>query len=182
MIRKGLIGLVVATAVAGCSSSTTPAPAPDPDRRTRGAEAPVMVTVAAGPEHLPVWHRADGRATLVVPADLVFGKDSADLGPAAVSVLDGVLREVETGTGADVLVEGHADGDGDRAHNQDLSERRAAAVAGWLSSNGVDPSAITTRGWGDTRPAVDEIDDAAKAENRRVVITVTVRSQTRSIR
>ncbi|MGI8808864.1 MAG: OmpA family protein [Acidimicrobiales bacterium] len=96
-------------------------------------------------------------------------------GRAAVTVLAQVVAEVgarPAGDTARVLVEGYADSDGDVRHNQDLSERRAGAVATWLAANGVPAAAITTVGWGETKPAVEETDDATKAQNRRVVVTV----------
>lgn len=166
--------IVFAVAVGDCSSH--PAVSPDPALRNTGAEAPPAVTVATGAETLPDWKRAaDGTSTLTIPADLVFAKDSADLNPAAVGALAKVVAEVQdhpAGAGAHVLVEGHADSDGDARHNQELSERRAAAVASWLGAHGVRFADITAVGWGENRPAVAGIDEAAKARNRRVVITV----------
>jgi OOP family OmpA-OmpF porin len=177
MITPRFAALAVAAAVAcagGCASSSSSEGVRNPDLADRGSEAPVAVTVPSGPETLPTWQRGDGQATLVVPADLLFATDEADLGPAAVTVLAQVLDEVAAaGSGANVLVEGFADGDGDAGHNQRLSEQRAAAVARWLAEHGVDPSAVTTAGWGETRPVAHENDEAGKSQNRRVVVTVT---------
>ena len=161
-----LAALAPLAVLAGCAPR--PHPVADP------------VLTPTGAETLPVWVRqADGAgsnatatATLTIPADLLFAKDSADLTAAAVTVLRQVLGEAGR-TGARTVVEGYADSDGDAAHNQVLSERRAAAVADWLVGSGVAPASITTRGWGETRPAVEETDEAAKARNRRVVVTVT---------
>ncbi len=160
--------MLAVAVLAGCTSRSTAGP--DPDLRPLGDEPAVAVSVPDGPETLPTWQRQEGRATLTIPADLLFAKDSADLGPTAVEVLGRVVDEVTAD--AKVLVEGHADGDGDEGHNQELSERRAATVGAWLADHGIDPSAITTRGWGESRPVADEKDDTAKSENRRVVITV----------
>lgn len=127
-----------------------------------------------GAETLPTWvrHPETATATLTIPADLLFATDSAELSSGAVTVLQHVLDEARPPT-AHTLVEGYADSDGDAAHNQALSERRAEAVAQWLIAHGVSPTSITTRGWGETRPAVEETDGTAKAQNRRVVVTVT---------
>lgn len=171
-----LTGLVVAGALGVACAEQSPERAVDPDLADSGSEASVAVTVPSGPETLPTWERnaPQGTATLVVPADLLFSKDGADLGPEAVTVLAQVTDEL-AGLDAKVLVEGFADEDGDAQHNQDLSERRAASVARWLTVNGVDPSTITTRGWGETRPVAQEIDEAAKSQNRRVVVTIAQR-------
>ncbi|MGH9280233.1 MAG: OmpA family protein [Acidimicrobiales bacterium] len=182
MIRALLAS--AALVLAGCSH---PQAARPPVLAPTGAEAAVAATVPGGPERLPTFQRReDGTATLVIPADVLFATDSAELGPAAATVLQQIVAEARPP--ATVLVEGFADGDGEAAYNQALSERRAASVAAWLTANGVQPSAVTTRGWGETRPAVPEVDDggvqatqaeAAKAQNRRVVVTVTATQTTR---
>ena len=166
--------LVVAAAVllGACSSASTAARR-DPDLRSTGAETAVAVTVPTGPETLPTWQRdaASGKATLVVPADLLFAKDSSALSSAAATVLDLVVAEYAPG--ASVLVEGFADGDGEASYNQALSERRASATADWLAAHGVPRHAVTAVGWGETRPVAAETDEAGKAKNRRVAVTVT---------
>ncbi|MEA2685039.1 MAG: hypothetical protein QOE93_234 [Actinomycetota bacterium] len=174
-MKVRLLVLAAALVVGGCSGQASTSP--DPDLRGRGAEAPVAVTIPGGSESLPTWDRDEGVATLTVPADLLFATDSAALGPAAMVVLGQVVDEARARRPAQVLVEGHADGDGDPDHNQTLSEQRAAAVAAWLTTNGLDPSTITTRGWGETRPVAEETDEVAKAENRRVVITLAARPE-----
>jgi outer membrane protein OmpA-like peptidoglycan-associated protein len=167
--------LAAALTLAACSSAPADSPKTGLDLRHSGSEAGVAVTVPDGAETLPDWDRRDGTATLVIPSDLLFAKGAAVLDPAAISVLAQVVAEVRSrpaGRPAAVLVEGYADGDGDAAQNQALSERRAGAVAAWLAANGVPADTITTAGWGETRPAVEETDEASKAANRRVVITV----------
>lgn len=151
-----------------------PKPAADPALRATGSESSVAVTVPAGHESIPQFVRTpEGSATLAIPSDLLFATDSADVGPAAEQVLAQVVDEVRRRGGpVPVLVEGYADADGAEAHNQALSERRATAVAGWLAAHGVPPDTLTTRGWGESRPAVAGDTDEAKAANRRVVVTV----------
>ena len=163
-MKRPALAALLAIMLAGCAPK--PHHVPDPVLEPTGAET------------LPTWARhtetatATATATLTIPADLLFAPDSADLSPAARTVLQQILTEARPAT-ARTLVEGYADSDGDATHNQLLSERRATAVAAWLTANGVAPASITTRGWGETRPAVEETDDAAKAKNRRVVVTIT---------
>ncbi len=64
------------------------------------------------------------------------------------------------------LIEGHTDSSGGRAYNLDLSQRRAAAVADYLASLGVDRSRLMPRGFGFDRPLHGR--PAQSAENRRV--------------
>jgi outer membrane protein OmpA-like peptidoglycan-associated protein len=57
-----------------------------------------------------------------------------------------------------------------------LSERRARAVADWLvRSAKFRADLISTKGFGETAPAVPNTSDANRQQNRRVVITVATR-------
>ena len=64
------------------------------------------------------------------------------------------------------LIEGHTDSIGGRAYNLDLSNRRAAAVAQYLASLGVDTNRIETRGLGYDRPLSGR--SPGSPDNRRV--------------
>jgi OOP family OmpA-OmpF porin len=73
-----------------------------------------------------------------------------------------------------VLAEGHADRrHGSRvAYNQDLSERRAEGVKGYLVATGVNGSKVQTVGYGFSRPKVTPDLDLGNPQNRRVDITI----------
>jgi OOP family OmpA-OmpF porin len=57
-------------------------------------------------------------------------------------------------------------------YNQNLSERRAAAVNAYLTKRGVDSSRITTKGFGESKPIADNKTAEGRAKNRRVEIKV----------
>ena len=79
-----------------------------------------------------------------------------------------------------VEIQGYASEEGGHAHNQDLSDRRAARIKEWLIAQGVSSDKIAgTIGYGDTRPAVRERTDvsateleAERAQNRRIAVRV----------
>jgi outer membrane protein OmpA-like peptidoglycan-associated protein len=64
------------------------------------------------------------------------------------------------------VIEGHTDAQGSRASNLDLSQRRARAVADYLSSLGVSRDRFEVRGYGPDRPLPGR--SAASQDNRRV--------------
>lgn len=64
------------------------------------------------------------------------------------------------------VIEGHTDSQGSRASNIDLSQRRARAVADYLSSLGVSRDRFEVRGFGFDRPLPGR--SAASQDNRRV--------------
>lgn len=71
-----------------------------------------------------------------------------------------------------IEVSGHTDNVGDSRLNQTLSEYRAKVVAAYLARQGIDESRIDARGYGGSRPLVDNHSEANRARNRRVEITV----------
>lgn len=73
-----------------------------------------------------------------------------------------------------VRVEGHTDERGSREYNIALGERRARAVADILMAKGVPQSQISIVSYGKEKPAVQGHDEAAWAENRRVVLVYEV--------
>jgi outer membrane protein OmpA-like peptidoglycan-associated protein len=72
-------------------------------------------------------------------------------------------------SGLRLRIEGHTDSDGDEAHNQDLSTRRAAAVRQYLIDHyGVDQGRLEQAGFGESRPAAGNDTPEGKQQNRRV--------------
>jgi len=62
-------------------------------------------------------------------------------------------------------IDGYTDATGTEEYNQGLSERRANSVVSYLTSQGLDRSSLTAKGFGKTKPRVA---DPYSAENRRV--------------
>jgi outer membrane protein OmpA-like peptidoglycan-associated protein len=110
-----------------------------------------------------------------VALSVQFEFNSAELTSDAKVVLDSVgkaLRSTELGANA-FVIEGHTDSVGGEDYNQRLSEARAAAVKGYLTSNyGIQASRLEAVGRGKSYP-LDKANPES-AVNRRVQI-VTVR-------
>jgi outer membrane protein OmpA-like peptidoglycan-associated protein len=69
-----------------------------------------------------------------------------------------------------VDVMGHTDSTGSDTYNQTLSERRASAVADYLSIRGVQSARLATCGYGESQPKASNLDAAGRSANRRVEI------------
>lgn len=88
---------------------------------------------------------------------------------------DGLLTDIatvlkDTPRIKKVEIGGHASSEGSDSHNLDLSDRRAKAVAKWLTERGgVDAGRLSAKGYGETKPLVtpDET-EADREKNRRV--------------
>ncbi len=72
----------------------------------------------------------------------------------------------------ELIILGHTDQLGSNAYNQELSERRAAAAASYLISEGVSGSRIGTRGLGETEPVSTNETEAGRQANRRVELAI----------
>lgn len=58
------------------------------------------------------------------------------------------------------------------ANNLDLSAKRAATVASFLVSQGVNPNITSAKGFGDTHPVASNDTPQGRAQNRRIEITI----------
>ena len=101
-----------------------------------------------------------------------FDFDKSNIRSDAKPILDEAVSTLNEEHSVSVSVEGHTDSRGTDAYNQKLSERRAKAVADYLSGHGVDGSRLSTVGYGESRPVATNDTDAGRAENRRVELRV----------
>lgn len=111
---------------------------------------------------------------LRMPDDQLFGYDSADLQPGAVSQLHKLGTLIQRNPRATFSVEGYTDSFGSPEYNLDLSRRRAESVKAYLvQMMGINPAQIQALGYGSTKFHVSpngSIDQ--QRENRRVEIVV----------
>ena len=97
-----------------------------------------------------------------------FATDSSKISPEFMNQIKNVSDVMVAHPDYKVILEGHTDSTGSDAHNQKLSERRAAAVADALKNFGVDASRITSVGYGESKPIASNATKAGRAQNRRV--------------
>lgn len=103
----------------------------------------------------------------------LFDSGKASLKAGAARQLQHVLRLIRAHPGKRILIAGHADDSGSSAANLTLSESRARSIRDWLVANAnVSFTEFAIIGYGDTRPVASNADEAGRALNRRVEITV----------
>jgi outer membrane protein OmpA-like peptidoglycan-associated protein len=118
---------------------------------------------------------ADGEdVTVAIDSDVLFGVDSDELTGAADAALTAAGEELGAADGGAVSIVGHTDDVDTDEHNQELSERRAAAVAERLGQL-VDLSGfeVTVEGRGESEPVASGTSEKARALNRRVELIFT---------
>lgn len=106
-----------------------------------------------------------------VTQGILFATGKADVQPESRPVLKEIAATLKQHADLAILIEGHTDNVGSAASNLTLSDARAAAVKAVLVSEyGADGARITTKGLGDTKPAVPNTTAAGRAQNRRVEV------------
>ena len=113
-----------------------------------------------------------GYLVVNMPQDLLFATDSAALSGNLVGDLRAVASSLIRYPNSTIEVIGHTDNVGEAAYNQDLSQRRAVAVAEVLRSSGVPTGRIATIGRGEDAPIATNQTEAGRAMNRRVEIII----------
>ncbi|WP_050527786.1 OmpA family protein [Pseudorhodobacter aquimaris] len=107
-----------------------------------------------------------------LPQDILFATDSATLRGDLTRDLQAVASSLLSYPNTTVQVIGHTDNTGSAAYNQQLSQRRATAVASTLQMNGVPGARIVAFGRGEDQPVASNLSDAGRAQNRRVEIII----------
>lgn len=124
-------------------------------------------TAGIGLDILPV----SGGIVVRIPATFTFDPGSAAIKPTTDATLLEIARTVKARNRTYVDVLAHTDSTGTPQGNRALSEKRAAAVATYLSGHGVSKARVASRGLGESMPLYNpEADETQRAANRRIEI------------
>ena len=113
--------------------------------------------IAKAPEPAPAPLAAAAPASVVIEkitlsTDVLFPFNSAELLPGGQTRLDDLAQNAKGANVDRVVLVGHADRIGSEDYNQELSEKRAKAVADYLAQKGVDSSRLQVEGKGESQP------------------------------
>ena len=109
---------------------------------------------------------------LHMPGNITFETNSVDINASFFDVLASVALVLKEYDKTLIEVAGHTDSRGAESYNQDLSERRASSVSGYLQSQGIESLRIETFGFGETRPIASNGTAEGRRQNRRVELTL----------
>lgn len=121
--------------------------------------------------------RMGDRIVLNMPSNVTFATDQDQVIPPFYQTLNSVAIVLNKFNRTLIDVNGHTDSTGSLAHNQGLSERRAASVANYLASQGVDQRRMSTLGFGPSQPVASNATPDGRAQNRRVEVLIAPVSQ-----
>lgn len=113
--------------------------------------------------------------TIEISADVLFAVDSADLNASARRRVADLAADITArAVPGELTVVGHTDSDGSDSYNDDLSRRRAQAVADVLGPALGASFSPAVEGRGEDEPVADNNTPEGKQKNRRVAITFGV--------
>ena len=104
--------------------------------------------------------------------DCNFETGKATLEESSYAVLDELVAYLIRKDDERVEVGGHTDNVGTAANNLKLSTDRANTVRAYLLTKGIDPSRVTAKGYGMTKPVASNATAEGKAQNRRTEVKI----------
>jgi OmpA-OmpF porin, OOP family len=103
---------------------------------------------------------------------IAFETGSAAITKAGQKVLASLVKPLQSGGSAKVVIGGYTDSVGDAKDNLRLSRARANSVKVWLTKHGVNAKRLVARGYGETKPTASNANEAGRRKNRRIEFTV----------
>jgi outer membrane protein OmpA-like peptidoglycan-associated protein len=122
-------------------------------------------------DNIVIDNRGD-HLMVTMPDGILFDTDSAAIRAGLQADLRAMARNLQQYPASTVDVIGHTDNTGSADYNQDLSARRASAVAGVLLEQGVDPARVRSFGRGENEPVATNLTPEGRQQNRRVEIII----------
>ena len=109
---------------------------------------------------------------VIMPEGILFATGSATVQGAVQNDLYALADNINRYPNTKIEIVGHTDDVGATPFNQDLSDRRARAVAGVLQSAGVSLGRIVAYGRGESAPIASNLTPEGRQQNRRVEILI----------
>jgi OOP family OmpA-OmpF porin len=153
-------GIALAKDATGMANALCPAVA-KVETKAEPPETPLAPIPAAEP--------TPEKMKYCVSLDLEFDIDKADIRPQYHDEVAKVGNFMKTNPTTTAVIEGYADAVGSDDYNMKLSLHRAESVVKYLENNfGIDPSRLSAKGYGKTRPIADNTTNAGEQKNRRI--------------
>ncbi|MBW2609323.1 MAG: peptidoglycan-associated lipoprotein Pal [Deltaproteobacteria bacterium] len=162
--KKQIAGEEGITAPAAPAAPATPSAKPGIEEKVSDADADRRAREAA---------KAAAQAKLkkeiqtFESGNIYFDYDRSELKPKAQDVLTKKANWLKKNGRYSVRIEGHCDERGTNEYNLALGERRANAAKKFLQALGISGNRLTTRSYGEEKPAAYGHDESAWSKNRR---------------
>jgi peptidoglycan-associated lipoprotein len=170
MKKSLLVSLLLAVALAACSSKpvkdTAPAPVED-----KSAGAVVDTTSTAGLDNpYGLSPELTDPNNILSKRSVYFAFDKDEVTAEYRPIVEAHAKYLLSHDKAKVILQGNTDERGTREYNLALGQRRAVAVKSVLNVLGVPDSQIETVSFGEEKPKATGADEASYSQNRRTDI------------
>ena len=113
------------------------------------------------------------RGIVLTLGDVLFDTGQSELKPGATRPIEQIASFLQENPERSVQVEGFTDSQGTNEYNQQLSQRRADAVAQAIIQRGIDAQRVRALGYGEEYPKASNSSAGSRQLNRRVEIVVS---------
>jgi chemotaxis protein MotB len=169
-LRHVLIAILPAIFLTGCGTAL--------DRQYQQLKDQMSGEIASQQVHI---ERLQGAIKVVVNSELLFPSGGWQMPPSAAATIAKMAPILASQIQEHINVDGYTDSTpiGPElaaqgvTSNLILSQKRAETVMNFLISQGVNPSMLSARGFGDASPVAPNDTAAGRAQNRRVELTLS---------
>jgi outer membrane protein OmpA-like peptidoglycan-associated protein len=140
------------------------------EKQQRDFERVLANEIALG--QIRVERLSEGELLVGMTGETAFEIDSDVIQPGFYSTMDKIASIVNRYGKTRLDIAGHTDNTGSRAHNLELSDRRAYSVQDYFLASGVYPARMRTQGFGPDYPLDSNDTPEGRRLNRRVDITL----------
>lgn len=136
------------------------------DKQARALERALEDELRA--EYVTITRIDEDTLKLTLASEASFAVSSAEIKPAFEPALNRVAAVMTEYDRTVIHIVGHTDSTGSESYNQQLSERRANSVSGYLSARGVSNARLYASGRGESEPRASNDTEEGRKLNRRV--------------
>lgn len=109
----------------------------------------------------------------IVLENIYYDLDKAEIRPDAAQELDKLVKILKDNPGIRIELSSHTDARASDAYNEDLSQRRAESAVEYIVSQGIDPSRLEARGYGEQQLIIENAQTEEEHQvNRRTEFKV----------
>ena len=112
---------------------------------------------------------------VTINLNVLFDFDKASVKAESYYIIDEIVDVMMSMPNLKLEIQGHTDNVGTIDYNQNLSERRARSVYVEIVRRGIEPNRLRFRGFGMSRPKVNNDTEQNRAINRRTEFHILAR-------
>ena len=113
-----------------------------------------------------------GREYILQDADFISGGTS--LPKNAHEELDQIIQFLKDNPKHSIFLNGYTDSAGSENSNRQISKKRSESIANYLIQNGIDPTRVISKGYGEANPIAPNDTAEGRRLNRRIEVLVRV--------